>query len=84
MQQADICSVLRDLIEGGNLSQYGLINALTRTAEDAKSYDRATARPPPTATPRPDIGISTSSPARPLRAQDTTRHHPIARSTESS
>ena len=24
------------------MSQYGLINAVTRTAEDAKSYDRAT------------------------------------------
>jgi hypothetical protein len=35
-------SVLRHLIEGGDLSQYGLINAVTRTAEDAKSYDRAT------------------------------------------
>jgi hypothetical protein len=28
-------------IEGGDLSQYGLINAVTRTAEDAKSYDCA-------------------------------------------
>ena len=24
------------------MSQYGLINAVTRTAEDAESYDRAT------------------------------------------
>lgn len=35
-------SVLRHLIEGGDLSQYGLMNAVTRTAEDAASYDRAT------------------------------------------
>ena len=35
-------SVLRYLVEGGDLSQYGLMNAVTRTAEDALSYDRAT------------------------------------------
>ncbi|HUK07324.1 MAG TPA: hypothetical protein VLX09_05600, partial [Stellaceae bacterium] len=35
-------SVLRYLVEGGDLSQYGLMNAVTRTAEDAQSYDRAT------------------------------------------
>ncbi len=35
-------SVLRHLIEGGDVTQYGLIAAVTRTAEDAKSYDRAT------------------------------------------
>lgn len=35
-------SILRHLIEGGNLSQYGLFNAITRTAEDLSSYDRAT------------------------------------------
>jgi hypothetical protein len=34
--------VLRHLIEGGDLSRYGLMNAITRTAEDVKSYDRAT------------------------------------------
>ena len=34
-------SILRHLIEGGDLSQYGLVNAVTRTAEDANSYDRA-------------------------------------------
>lgn len=34
--------VLRHLIEGGDLSRYGLINAVTRTAEDVESYDRAT------------------------------------------
>lgn len=35
-------SVLRHLIEGGDLSRFGLMNAVTRTAEDAQSYDRAT------------------------------------------
>lgn len=33
--------VLRHLIEGADLSRYGLFNAVTRTAEDAPSYDRA-------------------------------------------
>lgn len=35
-------SVLRHLITGGDLSRYGLVNAVTRTAEDVESYDRAT------------------------------------------
>lgn len=35
-------SVLTHLIEGGDLSQYGLVNAVTRTAQDSPSYDRAT------------------------------------------
>lgn len=35
-------SVLRHLIEGGGLTRYGLFNAVTRTAEDSDSYDRAT------------------------------------------
>lgn len=34
--------VLRHLITGGDLSQWGLINAVTRTAQDAADYDRAT------------------------------------------
>jgi len=42
LTQDEQSSVLRHLIEGGDLSQYGLINAVTRTADDAKSYDRAT------------------------------------------
>jgi len=42
LNQDEQSSVLRHLIEGGDLSQYGLISAVTRTAEDAKSYDRAT------------------------------------------
>lgn len=35
-------SVLRHLVEGGSLSQYGLANAITRAAEDEASYDVAT------------------------------------------
>jgi hypothetical protein len=36
-------AILRNLIEGSDLSQYGLANAITRTAqEDDLSYDRAT------------------------------------------
>ena len=35
-------SVLRHLIEGGDLTRYGLFNAITRTAEDLMDYDRAT------------------------------------------
>jgi hypothetical protein len=34
--------VLRHLIEGGDLSQWGLLNSITRTAQDSPSYDRAT------------------------------------------
>jgi hypothetical protein len=35
-------SILTHLIEGGDLSRYGLVNAVTRTAQDAEGYDRAT------------------------------------------
>jgi hypothetical protein len=42
MTQSEQSSVLRNLIEGGDLSRYGLTNAVTRTAEDLPSYDRAT------------------------------------------
>jgi hypothetical protein len=35
-------SVLKHLIEGGDLSRYGLFNAVTRTAQDLEDYDRAT------------------------------------------
>jgi Domain of unknown function (DUF932) len=34
-------SVLQHLIADGDLSRYGLLNAMTRTGEDAQSYDRA-------------------------------------------
>lgn len=42
LQETEKSSVLRHLIEGGDLSRYGLLNAITRTAEDVTSYDRAT------------------------------------------
>jgi len=35
--------ILRHLIEGGNLSLYGLSNAVTRASQDVPDYDRATA-----------------------------------------
>lgn len=35
-------SVLKHLIAGGDLTRFGLANAITRTAEDASGYDRAT------------------------------------------
>jgi len=34
-------SVLRHLIEGGDLSRWGIANAVTRTAQDSESYDRS-------------------------------------------
>jgi hypothetical protein len=34
-------SLMTHLIEGGDLSRYGLLNAVTRTAQDLDSYDRA-------------------------------------------
>lgn len=34
--------VLRHLIQGGDITQWGLLNAVTRTAQDVASYDRAT------------------------------------------
>jgi hypothetical protein len=34
--------ILRHLIEGGDLSRFGLMNAVTRAAADVESYDRAT------------------------------------------
>jgi hypothetical protein len=34
--------VLRHLIEGKDLSQWGLVNAITRTSQDVEDYDRAT------------------------------------------
>lgn len=34
-------SILNHLVRGGDLSLFGLVNAVTRTAEDVESYDRA-------------------------------------------
>lgn len=41
MGEGEKTSVLRHLIEGGDLSRYGLFNAVTRAAEDLEDYDRA-------------------------------------------
>lgn len=35
-------SVLNHLIQGGDLSRYGMMNAVTRMAQDVDSYDRST------------------------------------------
>lgn len=34
-------NVMRHLVEGGDLSRWGLLNAVTRSAQDATDYDRA-------------------------------------------
>lgn len=42
LTQPETSLVLKHLIESGDTSQYGVVNAITRTAEDVDSYDRAT------------------------------------------
>jgi hypothetical protein len=42
LTEAEGKSVLRHLIAGGDLTRYGLFNAVTRSAQDHESYDRAT------------------------------------------
>lgn len=42
LAEAETESVLHHLIQGANLTQYGLLNAVTRAAQDVESYDRAT------------------------------------------
>lgn len=42
LTQPERSAVLRNLIESGDLSQYSVMNAVTRTAQDLDSYDRAT------------------------------------------
>lgn len=42
MIEAEKTSVLTHLIQGGELSQFGLINAVTRASQDLDNYDRAT------------------------------------------
>lgn len=42
LMDSEKSSVLTHLIKGGDLSKWGLVNAVTRTAEDVESYDRAT------------------------------------------
>lgn len=43
LNQTEQDGILRHLIQGGDLSQYGLSQAVTRTSQDIESYDRATA-----------------------------------------
>ncbi|MCK5716179.1 MAG: DUF932 domain-containing protein, partial [Thiomargarita sp.] len=40
--QGEGSGIMRHLIEGGDLSQYGMLNAVTRYAQDVDSYDRST------------------------------------------
>lgn len=40
--ETDRTSVLKHLIEGGDLSQYGISNAVTRMSQDVEDYDKAT------------------------------------------
>jgi hypothetical protein len=40
--ESESTSVLRYLIDGGDLSRWGLANAITATARDVENYDRAT------------------------------------------
>lgn len=40
--EGESTSIMRHLIEGGDLTKYGLANAVTRAAQDIESYDRAT------------------------------------------
>lgn len=42
LSKTEGASILEHLIAGGDLSRYGLFNAVTRSAEDVASYDRAT------------------------------------------
>jgi hypothetical protein len=41
LAETERSSILKHLIQGADLSAWGLANAVTRTAEDAKDYDRA-------------------------------------------
>ena len=43
LKQGEQNSILNYLIQGGDLSLYGLTNAITRASQDVESYDRATA-----------------------------------------
>lgn len=42
VNETERTGILKHLIQGGDLSKFGLYNAITRTAEDLASYDRAT------------------------------------------
>lgn len=42
LQEGEKPSILRHLIEGGDLTKWGMLNAITRAAHDVESYDRST------------------------------------------
>jgi hypothetical protein len=42
LSEAESGNVLQHLIAGGDLSRFGLVNAITRASQDQESYDRAT------------------------------------------
>lgn len=42
LSQTEHNSVLKHLLSGGDLNRFGFANAITRTAQDVDSYDRAT------------------------------------------
>lgn len=42
LQESEGTGVLRHLIKGGDLTQWGLVNAITRASQDVEEYDRAT------------------------------------------
>lgn len=42
LNESEKVGVLSRLIEGGDLSMYGMLNAITRHAQDVDSYDRST------------------------------------------
>ncbi|QUY45778.1 DUF932 domain-containing protein [Acaryochloris marina] len=42
VNQEEKSGILTHLIQGGDLTAYGMMNAVTRTSQDVESYDRAT------------------------------------------
>jgi hypothetical protein len=42
LKEQERTSVLENLLRGGDYSRWGAVNAVTRAAEGAESYDRAT------------------------------------------
>lgn len=42
LQEREQKSILAHLVEGGDLSAYGALNAITRASQDVEDYDRAT------------------------------------------
>jgi hypothetical protein len=42
LNETERSGVLRNLIKGGDITQWGLVNAITRASQDVEDYDRAT------------------------------------------